>query len=92
MLTQAAGAAQAFRSWFSMTTYEVSDLKPLDINPCEQYYEQVVRCLVRGDIKSVTGKVISVSDRYIILKHLDGRTTTIRTDDLSLITIVAGRS
>lgn len=71
--------------------YVVSEFKPLGSNPYEPYFEKVVRVLVRGDVKSITGKVIAVSDRFLTLQHLDKRTTLINVDDLSYITALAPR-
>lgn len=72
--------------------YVVSTFKSMGENPCEPYYEKIARVQVRGDVKSITGKVISISDRYITLEHLDKRTTLIRIEDISVISAVSPKA
>jgi len=41
------------------------------------------------DARPITGRMISISKRYLTLEHRDGRITKIRRDDVSIISQVA---
>jgi hypothetical protein len=49
-----------------------------DNNPFRPYLGKVVRAQVRGDNGSITGKVEKISDRYMVLRHRDGRTSILK--------------
>jgi hypothetical protein len=76
------------KKWFCMNYSDVSEYKPLGSNPYEPYFEKIARVQVRGDKKSITGKVVAISERFLTLEHLDGRKTLIRTDDISVISAI----
>lgn len=69
--------------------YEVKKLTSND--PFEQYFQKVVRVLVIGDRQGIVGKLTSVSDRFLTLEHLDGRTTLIKPRAVATITELPGR-
>ena len=66
--------------------------KPIAYNPFEQYYKHVSRVFVKGDNRAITGEVIKISDKYLTLEHLDGRTTLVKIEDISSISIITPRT
>ena len=70
----------------SMNYSDVTEFKPLLNNPYEQYFKKIVRIQPRGDSRSISGEVISITDKHITLEHLDKRTTLIRLTEIAVIT------
>jgi hypothetical protein len=66
--------------------------KPIAYNPFEQYYKQVSRVFVKGDNRAITGEVIRISEKYLTLEHLDRRTTLVKIEDISSISIITPRA
>jgi hypothetical protein len=64
----------------------VNEFKSLGNNPYEQYYKKIVRIQPRGDSRSISGEVVSITDRHLTLEHLDKRTTLIRLTEIAVIT------
>ena len=64
---------------------DVNQFKPL-LNPYEQYYKKIVRIQPRGDSRSISGEVISITDKHLTLEHLDRRTTLVRLAEIAVIT------
>lgn len=66
--------------------YNVNEFKRTGVNPYEKYYKNIVRIQPRGDSRSISGKVISITDKHLTLEHLDKRTTLIRLSEIAVIT------
>ena len=73
-----------------MSKYQVHEFKGLDYQPFEKYIGKVVRIKVKDDPKGITGRIAVLTDRFIELSHMDGRSTIIRTDEVALISPVRG--
>lgn len=61
------------------------EYKSIGINPFEKYYEKLTRLQVRGDAGTISGRVVSVDDKYLLLEHRDGRTTLVKLSQISVI-------
>jgi hypothetical protein len=49
-----------------------------DSNPFRPFLGKLVRAQVRGDNGSITGEVEKISDKYMVLRHRDGRTSILK--------------
>lgn len=67
---------------------DVNTFKSIGDDPWEPYFGKLARAQVRDDKKSIAGRVVAVSDRFITLQHLDGRRTLIRTDDIMTLAML----
>ena len=74
-----------------MSEYEVQTFKGLDYQPFEKFVGKIVRIKVKDDPKGITGRLAVLTDRFIELMHMDGRSTVIRVDEVALISPVRSR-
>lgn len=70
---------------------KVSEFKPIGSNPVEKYFGKVVRVKITNDTQGMAGRLSSVSDKFIELTHLDGRTTLIKIDEIVFMSPVKGK-
>ena len=73
-----------------MSEYAIQSFKGLDYQPFEKYVGKVVRIKVKDDPKGITGRLAGLTDRFIELMHMDGRSTVIRVDEVALISPIRG--
>lgn len=71
--------------------YAVATFKSIGENQLERLFSKVVRVKVTNDVKGISGRLTSISDRFIELTHLDGRTTLIKIDEIVFISPIKGK-
>jgi hypothetical protein len=49
----------------------------------DRYFKKIVRVIVPGEERPITGRLIEISDRFLTLEHLNGRCTLVKAADVS---------
>lgn len=52
---------------------------------------KVVRAKVKDDHKGITDRLVGITDQFIELIHLDGRSTIVRIDEIVVLSLVPGK-
>jgi len=71
-----------------MSEYFIHEYKGYDYRPFEKYVGQIVKVKVDDDNRGIIGRLSCLTDHYIELVHVDGRSTLIRISRINVISKV----
>lgn len=64
---------------------DAKEYKTIGNNPFEKYHDKVVRLQVRNDIGTISGRVVDIDDKFLLLEHRDRRTTLVKLSQISVV-------